>query len=94
MQMHIYMSVKQYSLCKINSSPPGQNGCHFADDMFKYIFLNENIRISNKISLKYVPRFLIDNMSTLVQIMGWRRPGNKPLSEPMLAQFPDAYMRH
>ena len=27
----------------------------FADDIFKYIFLNENFRISNKISLKYVP---------------------------------------
>ena len=26
----------------LNSSSPGQNGCHFADDIFKYIFLNEN----------------------------------------------------
>ena len=26
-----------------NSSPPGQNGRHFADDMFKYILLNENV---------------------------------------------------
>ena len=62
--------------------------------MFKHIFLNENVRISNEISLKYVPWGLIDNMSALVQIMAWRRPGDKPLSEPMLTQFTDAYMQH
>ena len=77
-----------------NSSPPGQNGRHFADDMFKRIFLNENIWILNKISLKYVPWGLIDNMSALVQIMAWRRPGYKPLFEPMLIQFTNAYMQH
>ena len=31
--------------------PPGQNGHLFADDVFKCIFLNENIWISNRISL-------------------------------------------
>ena len=30
----------------IESSPPGQNGRHFADDTFKRIFLNENAKIS------------------------------------------------
>ena len=78
----------------INSSPHGQNGRHFADDIFRRIFLNENIWILNKISLKYVPCGVNDNMSALVQIMAWRRPGDKPLSEPMLIQFTDAYMRH
>ena len=33
-----------------------QNGCHFADNVFKGIFLNENIWISIKISLKLAPR--------------------------------------
>ena len=28
-----------------NSFPPGQNDCHFADDVFKYILLNENVWI-------------------------------------------------
>ena len=32
-----------------------------ADDIFKHIFLNENIRISIQTSLKYVPNGLIDN---------------------------------
>ena len=80
--------------CKFNSSPPGQNGRHFADDMFKCISLNENIWMSNKISLKYVSWGLIDNMTALIQIMAWRHPGDKPLSEPMLTQFTDTYMRH
>ena len=26
--------------------------------------------------------------------MAWRRTGNKPLSEQMVTQFNDAYMRH
>ena len=65
-----------------------------ADDIFKRIFLNEKIWNSNKISLKYVPWGLIDSMSALVQIMAWRRSGDKPLSEPMLTQFTDVYMRH
>ena len=43
-------------------SPPRQIGHHFADGMFKCIFLNENIWVSNKIYLKYVPRGLIDTM--------------------------------
>ena len=36
----------------------------------------------------------INDIPTLVQIMAWRRPGDKPLSEPMMTQFNDAYMRH
>ena len=36
----------------------------------------------------------IDNMSALVQIMAWRRSGDKPLSEQMPTQLSDAYMRH
>ena len=74
---------------KFDSSPSGQNGRHFADDMFKSIFLNEN-----KISLKYVPWGLIDNISALVQVMAWRRWCDMPLAEPMLTQVTDAYMRH
>ena len=44
--------------------------------------LNENMWISIKISLKLVHTDPINNISSLVQIMAWRRPDNKPLSEP------------
>ena len=68
----------------INSLRPRQNGCHFADDIFKCIFLNENIWILIKISLKFVPKGPINNIPALVHIMAWRRPGDKPLFEPMM----------
>ena len=60
----------------------------FADDTFKPIFLNENVRISIKISLKFVAKAQIDNILALVQIMAWRRPGDKLLFEPMMVSFP------
>ena len=72
----------------INSLRPRQNGRHFADDVFKRIFLNENGWISLKISLKFVPKVPINNIPALVQIMAWRRPGDKPLSEPMMVRLP------
>ena len=65
---------------------PGQNGRLFADDTFKRIFLNENIKISIKISLKLVPNGLINNIPALGLIMAWRRPGDKPLLEPMMVR--------
>ena len=66
----------------------------FADDIFKCICLNENVRIAIEISLKFVPRGSNNNNSALVQVMVWRQTGNKPLPEQMLTQFVDAYMRH
>ena len=69
-----------------NTLRPRQNGGHFPDDI-KWIFLNENIWISIKISLKFVPRGPINNIPALVQIMAWRRQGDKPLSEPMMVRL-------
>ena len=76
----------------VNTLRAIQNGHLFADDIFKCISLNEKFRILNRISLKYVPWGLIDNMAVLVQIMAWRRTGDKPLSEPMLLCCTDAYI--
>ena len=55
--------------------------------IFKCIFFNENVWISIKVSLTFVPKAPINNIPTLVQIMAWRRPGNKPLSEPMMVSL-------
>ena len=70
----------------INTLRPRQNGRLFADDTFKPIFVNENGRILIEISLKFVPKGPINNIPALVQIMAWRRPGDKPLSEPMMVR--------
>ena len=66
---------------------PRQNGRHFADDIFKFIFLNETVWMLLDISLKFIPEVQINNIPALVQIMAWRRPGDKPLSEPMMVRF-------
>ena len=60
--------------------------------IFKYIFFS--IETFCKISLIFVPKSPIDDNPALVQIMAWRRIGEKPLFEPMLTRLTDAWMRH
>ena len=74
-------------LLSVNTLRPRQNGCRFADDIFKRIFLNENVWILIKISLKFVPKGPINNNPALVQIMAWRRSGNKSLFKPMMVSL-------
>ena len=71
----------------INTLRPRQNGRHFADDTFNRIFVNENVGISINISLKFDPKGQINNIPALVQIMAWRRPGDKPLSGPVMVSL-------
>ena len=70
-----------------NTLRPRQDGRHFPD-ILKCIFLNENVWISLTISLKCVRKVRFNNIPSLVQIMAWRRPGDKPLSEPMSVFVP------
>ena len=72
----------------LNTLRPRQDGRHFADDIFTCIFFNENCCILIKFSLKYVHEGPNDNNPALVQIMAWRRSGDKPLSEPMMVSLP------
>ena len=74
--------------CCLNTLRPRQDGRYFADDVLKCIFLNENMWFSLKIPLKFVPKGPINNIPALVQIMAWRRSGDKPLSEPKLVLVP------
>ena len=74
--------------CYINTMKPIQNGCLFANDMFKCIFFIQNVRISLRISLKFVPKGPINNIAALVQIMAWPLVGAKLLSEPMMVRIP------
>ena len=65
-----------------------QNGRHFPDDIFRCIFLIENVWLSIKISLNCVPKGPIYNIPALVPIMAWRRPGDKQLSQPTMISLP------
>ena len=71
-----------------------QDGRHSADDIFKCIFLNENVWTPINFSLKFIPKGPIDNIIALVQIMACCRRGNKPFSGPMMVWFTDPYTRH
>ena len=52
-----------------------------------FSWINENLWISIKISLKFVPKGPNNDIPALAQIMAWRWPGNKPLSEPMMVSL-------
>ena len=79
---------------KLTHLPLDKTTAILADDIFNCIFVNENDRIPMEISLKPFRRSPIYNKPTLIQVMAWRRIGDKPWTEPMMTQFTDAYMRH
>ena len=81
------MQQVKFFLMEINKLSLRQDGRHFPDDIFEWIFLNENLCISIKVSLKFDPKCPISNIPALVQIMAWRRTGDKPLFEPMVNWF-------
>ena len=78
--------VKSYNIL-FNTLRPRQNDRQFPDNIFKCIFLNGNVCILIKISLKFVSKVPIDNISALVQIIGWHQRGNKLLSEPKVVSL-------
>ena len=39
------------------------------------------------LNFTFVPKGPIDNVPALVNIMAWRQPGNKPLSQPMVVRL-------
>ena len=71
-----------------NTLRPRHHGHYSTHYIFKCIFLNENVWISIKISLKVVPKGPITNIPALVQMMAWHRPGDKTLSEPIMVSLP------
>ena len=84
--LHQYYSASPLALAKMADI--------LADDIFKRIFFNENGIITIQISLKFVLQNPIDNKPEEVQVIAWRRTGDKPLPGPMMTQFAEVYMRH
>ena len=72
----------------INSSPAGQNGCHFTDDIFRCIFMNEIFIFWSQLPCRLFLRVQL----TITKHWFRCRIGVKPLSEPMLTQSTDADM--
>ena len=70
--LHVLVShiwVGKLSHHRFNTLRPRQNGHHFAGDISRCIFLNANVWIPIKISLKFIPKGPVNNIPTLVQIM-------------------------
>ena len=59
--IHSYL-ITNHDSPYINTLKLRQNGCYFAEDSFKYIFVNENVWISIDISLHFVPKGQINNI--------------------------------
>ena len=73
--LYMYLQSLRNSL---NTLKQRQNGRHFPDGICKYIFLNEIVWISLKISLKIAPEVRIE-YSRIGRLVGV-----KPLSEPII----------
>ena len=71
----------------------GKMAAILADGILKSIFLNENVRISIQILLKFVPKSLIDYKSVLIQVMAWCRTG-AIITWSMINQVIHAHVRH
>ena len=61
-----------------------------ANDIFICNFGNENVLISIKKLLNFVPEGPINNEPSLIQVMAWHRKGDKQTPESMMPQFDDA----
>ena len=53
----------------VSTLRPRRNGQHFADDIYKHIFFNEDVWISIKISLTFVPKGPIYNIYNIPAYM-------------------------
>ena len=70
----------------LNTLKPRQYGYRITN-VFKRTFLNENVWILIKMSLKCVAKGPVNNIPSLLQVMAWRRSGDKPISEPMVVRL-------
>ena len=78
--LHIVISLYHQITMRINSLMPRQKAFLWMKTL--------------AFQIKYVPYGIIDNMPAWIQIISWRRTGDKPLSEAMMEAFSDAYMCH
>ena len=94
-QKHGFISMKKHKLALwfyigvifFDKLRPRPNGRYFREYIVKSIFLNDNVYIFIKISLKFVLKGPFNNIPALVQIMAWRRPGDRVQSEPMMGRL-------
>ena len=77
-----------------NTLRPRQDGRHFADDILKCIFLNEDVWIANEISLKFVPKGPNWQYSSIGLDNGLAPSRRQAIIWTNDVYISDAYMRH
>ena len=82
-----HVSVSRLLSTWVNTMRPKHKG-PLTDDIFKWIFMNDHVWIPIKFFSSGVNEGAINNILVLVQIRAWRRPGDKPLSQPMMVNLP------
>ena len=81
---------KWWALYFIYTLRPEQDGHHFADDIFKCIFLGKkNYCISIQIMMRLIPKGPIESKWVWVQVMAWCLFSANPLLKPIVTQFTD-----
>ena len=63
---------------------------YWSDGHFWTHILKRNVSISNDISLKYITESLIEDKSSLIQVVAWYWSGDKPLLEAVMTKHHDA----
>ena len=81
-QLHKQHSLVHKSFIYLTRWGPKQNGYHFAEDIFKGIFLNEYVCILIQISMKFDSKGLIDSNSSLADLLALCNTDGKPLPAP------------
>ena len=66
-------TMPKYHWCYVNSLTPGRPGCHFKTAIFNLVLLIGIFTSSKDDALRWMPRNLTDDKSTLVQVIAWCR---------------------
>ena len=83
-----YRLISPYHSGLLNTLRPRQNGC--ADDTLNALSRMKMYEFRLTLHshlIQFVPEGQINNIPPLVQIMAWRRPGDKLLSDPMMTHI-------
>ena len=88
------LSQKKMPHLGLTQFPPWRKWPPFRRRYVQMHFHERKFSVFIKMSLKFVPRGPMDNNPALVYIMAWRRIGYRPLSELLLTEFTEAYIRN
>ena len=70
-----------------NTMRPRQNGCHFPDDSFKWIFSYKKNDLRYNFYWSLFPRIQLTIFHHCFRYLAWHRTCAKPMSEPMMVSL-------